>query len=337
MEAETTNLVKEKDEVANNVDNVPAPAKKDPTKSVDMYADVPNTAWDPAADLNAIWADIEALDLIRPIAELEAFGYTVIPPEKVNLPSGIPELLQAFLDVHERRTGHKVEIKAGNTGEDKPITIEWDLLVEDRLFEQLPLTPVIHTMARYACGKNVVLSEISGLLKNQDKRRTHSLHTDQVGTPPPLPPYAQVLNITIPLTDYTLENGATSVVPCSHRFGRMPLSYEADFLAEKPTVPAKPIVAPAGSLIIWHGTTWHGSYPRKAEGVRANLFLVFCRSYMRPIRDYRRWTPQEIIDRNPPEFAKLIGMKTLYPTDPDRQTNIQDLLNAVNAGEGQWA
>ena len=34
-----------------------------------------------------IWAEIERLELLRNIAELETFGYTVVPPEKVALHS----------------------------------------------------------------------------------------------------------------------------------------------------------------------------------------------------------------------------------------------------------
>jgi ectoine hydroxylase-related dioxygenase (phytanoyl-CoA dioxygenase family) len=184
----------------------------------------------------------------------------------------------------------------------------------------------------------VVLSEINCSIKNRDNRRTHSLHTDQVGTPPPLPNYAQMVNITWALTDYTKENGATSLVPCSHRFGRMPLAYEADFL-DNPTVPAIPAEAKAGSLIIWHGATWHGAYPRTNPGVRANLWMVFTRSYMRPIRDFRSEVTPEMLARNPPEFANLMGMHCIYPQNPKlmKEGGLKGLMQAVNAGEGQWS
>jgi ectoine hydroxylase-related dioxygenase (phytanoyl-CoA dioxygenase family) len=307
-------------------------------KPHDMYFDTPNKEWSPSGDLEEIWRDIKALDLVENVAEFEAFGYTVVPPEKVAPPEFHAKLLQSVLDVHERRTGHKVDIHSGASGLDQPLTMTWNLMPEDQIFEQVPLIPAVYAMARYACGKSVVLSEINCSIKNQDTRRTHSLHTDQVGTPPPLPNYAQMLNVTWALTDYSEELGATSIVPCSHRFGRMPLAYEADFLADHPTVKAIPVKAKAGSLIIWHGATWHGSYPRSAPGVRVNAWAVFTRSYMRPIRDFRSECTPEMLARNPPEFAGLMGMNCMYPMDMKQLgRGLKSLLGSVNAGEGQWS
>jgi hypothetical protein len=303
----------------------------------DSYHDIASGAFDPGAELQQIWKDIKALDLIENVAELEAFGYTVVPPAKVAPPEFSARLRQSVLDVHERRTGHKVDLNSGSNGLDMPLSMSWNLLPEGRVFEEMLLNPTVCAMARYACGANVVLSELNGSIKNQDARRTHSLHIDTVGTPPPMPSYAQVLNVTWALTDYSRDLGATSIVPCSHRFGRMPLPYEADFLSNNAPVTAVPIDAKAGSLVIWHGAAWHGAYPRSAPGVRVNAWAVFTRSYMRPIRDFRRECPPEILARNPPEFAQLLGMDALYPTDPGRQLSAKAMMQAVNAGQGQWA
>jgi ectoine hydroxylase-related dioxygenase (phytanoyl-CoA dioxygenase family) len=306
----------------------------------DPYADVPNKSWDPSADLDEIWRDIKACDLTENVAEYEAYGYTVVPPEKVAPPEFHAKVLEAVLGVHERRTGHKVDLN-GNSGIDSPLTQTNDIMREDPIFEKLPLIPAVYAMARYACGRSVVLSEINCSVKNQDPRRTHSLHVDQIGTPPPNPPYAQMLNVTWTLTDYSKELGTTAMVPCSHRFGRMPLSYEADFLAENPAVRAVPVESKAGSLIIWHGALWHGAYPRSAPGVRVNTVLPFTRWYMRPQRDFRRECPPEVLARNPPEFAQLMGMDCIYPVDEQvlnrARADKSALMRSVNSGEGQWA
>ena len=42
--------------------------------------------------------------------------------------------------------------------------------------------------------------------------------------------------------------------------------------------------------MVWHGNTWHGSFPRTTPGVRVNLATYFCRQYM---------APQEIYADNP--------------------------------------
>ena len=217
------------------------------------------------------------------------------------------------------------------------MSASFGLIGRNRVFEEAVLNPAVYTMARYLCGKSVVLSDLIGMLKNQDPRPTHLLHTDQHGPPPPLPPYAQVCNVTWALTEYTPDNGPVAIVPGSHRFGRIPFPHEANFLNEKARIKAIPVEAPAGSLIVWHGNTWHGSFPRTSAGLRLNLIFVFCRGYMRPIHDYSKELSQEIIDRNPPEFADLVGMRNPYPFDGSTFPPGEHIERFVRSGQNPWA
>jgi ectoine hydroxylase-related dioxygenase (phytanoyl-CoA dioxygenase family) len=296
--------------------------------------------WDSVPDLNAIYADVRANDLERAIAEFDAFGFTVIPPDKVA-PAGFAERLKrAILDVHERRTGYHIgdnELANGTLEGDKPIATHWSLLGEDPVFEETVMNPVIYTLARYFCGKSVLLSDAIALIKRRDPTPTHMLHIDQAGTPPPLPPYQQVLNVTWALTDYTRDNGPVAIVPGSHRYGRMPMPYEEDFLKDGAPVKAYPIECEAGSLIVWGGTTWHGSFPRTSPGLRVNLIMAFCRCYMKQVRDFRNEIPTDIVERNSPEFANLIGMNALYPIDKVKGTTLKDREAFTGAGRNPWA
>ncbi|HEX2040791.1 MAG TPA: phytanoyl-CoA dioxygenase family protein [Acidimicrobiales bacterium] len=294
--------------------------------------------WEGTADLNEVYRDVVKNELQENIAELDAYGFTVVPPEKVAPPEFQARLVRALLDAHERTTGVHIEDPADAVnGTDAIVSTHWNLLLEDRVFEEALLNPAVYTLARYLCGRSVVLSDLLGMLKNQDPRPTHTLHTDQHGTPPPLPPYAQVCNVTWALTEYTAENGPVAIVPGSHRFGRVPMAYEAKFLAENAPVKAIPVEAPAGSLIVWHGNTWHGSFPRKSPGLRLNLIFLFARSYMKTIRDFRRDTPQELLDRNPPEFADLLGVNHPYPFDGDTFPDADKVKRFVRSGENPWA
>lgn len=294
--------------------------------------------WESTSDLNDIYRDAVKHGLVENIAELEAFGFTVIPPDKVAPADFSERLRDAVIANHERRTGHLIrDIETGATGESKAISASWGLLFEDRIFEEALLNPAVYAMARYMCGKSVQLSDLMALIKNRDDRPTHTLHLDQLGVPPPLAPYPQVGNVTWALTDYTPENGPVAIVPGSHRFGRPPTDYEENFLAEDAPVKAIPVEAPAGSLIVWGGTTWHASYPRKAPGVRINLIFGFCRAYMRPIQDFRRMCPQESIDRNPPEFANLLGINHPYPYEGAEMPAYENIAAFRRSGRSPWA
>ncbi len=288
--------------------------------------------WETTPELNEIYADVRANNLEQCVAELDAFGFTVIPPDRVAPPEFHARLRDAILAVHERRTG-----ATGVPGE-RPLSTHWSLLGEDTVFEEAVMNPTVFAMARYLCGKSVLLSDAIGLVKRADPMPTHMLHIDQAATPPPLPQYLQLVNITWALTDYTRDNGAVAIVPGSHRFGRMPLPYEENFLANDAPVRAAAIEAEAGSLIIWGGTTWHASFPRTAPGLRVNLILTFCRSYMKQVRDFRREIPKEILARNGPEFAKLLGMDALYPIDPKGGgLNPAKVAAFLGAGRNPWA
>jgi ectoine hydroxylase-related dioxygenase (phytanoyl-CoA dioxygenase family) len=273
--------------------------------------------WETTKDLNPIYRAIREFDLEQNVAEHDAFGFTVVPAKKVAPAAFQRRLLEATLKLHARRTGDQIAVDtvdttATITGK-SPVAGHIAFIGEDRAFEEMLLNPVVLALARYFLGKSVLLSDVTALVKRTGPEVTHILHHDQSATPPPLPQYAQTLNVTWILTDYTKEKGALSIVPGSHRFGKMPERYEENFLAENALVPGYPVECEAGSLIIWGGTTWHGSFPRSAPGVRVTQIMTFCRPYMKSIHDYRDEIEKEVLDRNPPEFARLLGLRELFP------------------------
>ena len=53
----------------------------------------------------------------------------------------------------------------------------------------------------------------------------------------------------------------------------------------------------------------------------------------------RRYTsPREILDRHPPEFARLVGVNSLYPLDGlDRKALAENNRYMIAAGYNPWA
>ena len=48
-----------------------------------------------------------------------------------------------------------------------------------------------------------------------------------------------------------------------------------------------PVQAPAGSLAMWPGFTWHGAIARSEPGLRISLVLVWARAFMKQVNQWR--------------------------------------------------
>ncbi len=195
--------------------------------SLEQYKDSP--------EYRKIHEQIQTLGLIEHVSHLDEYGYTVIPPDLVAPEAFQKRLLGATLAVHERRSGQQIrldDVASTKLGQDTPLNGHWAILTEDPVFQEAIMNPTVVAMAKYLCGNSVLLSDLLCVLKQQDERITHPLHTDQHGTPPPLPPYSQVANVTWALTEYKKGNGPLAIVPKSHLKSRYPSPDESNFLRE---------------------------------------------------------------------------------------------------------
>ena len=273
----------------------------------------------PAAD--AAVSEITRYGLERNVVELDAYGFTVIPPEKTGAAPGFVERLRdAILRTHGARNDDPIddyrtaELKTG-------LRNSWWLLEEDEAFVEAVLNPAALAIARWMCGQSAVMTGATWLLKGSnkvpglgkgDQTDPLLLHNDAQGVPPPMSQYAHFCNTSWVLSDYSKEeDGPTVYVPGSHLFGRAPFAHEQDFTREDSPYRVVPLSAREGSLAVWHGATWHGALPRTTPGLRVTLVMAWMRSYMKPIQDWRE-SDADFLDRHP-ELARLLGLEHLYP------------------------
>ena len=69
------------------------------------------------------------------------------------------------------------------------------------------------------------------------------------------------------------------------------------------------------SVIAWHGNTWHGAFPKKTDGLRLNVTTYMCHRRVKTQEHYKRGVTEEMLDRNPPEFARLVGQDDMMGWD----------------------
>jgi ectoine hydroxylase-related dioxygenase (phytanoyl-CoA dioxygenase family) len=266
--------------------------------------------WRATRDLNPLYQQIRDLGLESNIAELDAFGFTVI--ENALSPALVASLRDAVLETAEEHFDRPLDVEAeeGHRG----YKLAPFLLYRNPIFEAAVLNEKPLALITYLLGRSCLLSSLTSHVKGPGGPGL-LLHSDTAnGMPAPFSPYSHVANCNYALTDYTEEGGALAMVPGSHRNFRQPPRDQIQLDGETRNPDAVAIEVPAGSAVIWHGNTWHGSFPRKIPGLRINLSMYFCRQYMAPQEDYKHRVPNELLARHGADsrLATLLGLKTTY-------------------------
>jgi hypothetical protein len=274
--------------------------------------------WRATRELNQTYREIRDLGLESNLAELEAFGFTVI--EDALPPALTKELKAAILRIASESVGRELD-EDGET-EYRGMEFQPYLLFRDPVFKRSVLNPGPLALVTYLLGQHCVLSSLGCHLKGPGGSGL-PLHSDTAnGMPSPFPGPSQVANCNYALTDYTEANGSLAIVPGSHRAGRQPTKWERSLEGEHRNPDVIAVEVPAGAAIIWHGATWHGSFPRQHPGLRINLSNYFCRPYLMPQEEYPSRIPDGFLDGEDERLARLLGRDLAYgwheegPTKP---------------------
>jgi ectoine hydroxylase-related dioxygenase (phytanoyl-CoA dioxygenase family) len=267
--------------------------------------------WKSMAGMDETYRQARALGIETNLAELEAFGFTIIEPEKNGAAPDFAERLYAkVMEIARQEDALAVELNKHADAEKPAYGRQlFHLLERDPIFIESIMNPVVRTMASYLMGMSYRLYSMVAFVKEGQARST-GMHSDSVGVPAPLPHYGTVCNVSWILTDYTPENGTLGMVPGSHRYCRHPTEFEQPKFMGGPMDDdmVAPIVAKPGSLAVFTGNTWHCTYPKTSAGVRAHIATAFCRNYVNPAESYDD-LPDAAVEPHGPEFARLIGRK----------------------------
>ena len=100
-----------------------------------------------------------------------------------------------------------------------------------------------------------------------------TLHTDDGFYRVPRPRAAIGVSAIWAIDDFTAENGATQIIPGSHRWG-------AEQPAEDdPTI--MPVEMPAGSVVVFQGTLWHRGGANTTDRARLAITPQYCEPWAR--------------------------------------------------------
>lgn len=130
------------------------------------------------------------------------------------------------------------------------------------------------------------------------------LHRDEDVYPIPRPHPPVVLNTMWALCDFTVANGATRLIPGSHRWApdRRP--------EESETVAAE---MPAGSVLFYLGGLWHGGGANTTGNPRPGVILEFAAAWLRPQETNLLAVPPAIARGLPERLQELVGYNVFPP------------------------
>jgi ectoine hydroxylase-related dioxygenase (phytanoyl-CoA dioxygenase family) len=123
-----------------------------------------------------------------------------------------------------------------------------------------------------------------------------ALHTE--GGPVTDPAQFQVCNSVWLLDDFTADNGATRVVPGSHRSGKLPRDVMTDVRAAHPDEVL--LLAPAGTVVVFNSHLWHGGTLNNSPRPRRALHSYFTRRANGQQLDQKKYVRPETLARLTP-------------------------------------
>lgn len=178
----------------------------------------------------------------------------------------------------------------------------WNLVNKDPLFAEVIQLPAVLALHEYLLGTDCILSSFTVNLIGPGSP-AGALHIDYPLSklPPPLPAFALCANSIYLLDDFTRENGATWVIPGSHKRGYGPS--EGVAYADMIQLRGK-----KGDVVIIDGRIWHGSGANQTTDNRVALLGFFCRAFMKPQQDHLHLVAPAIIEQGTPTLQRLLGL-----------------------------
>lgn len=173
------------------------------------------------------------------------------------------------------------------------------------LLEALPCLPLIQ---RYLGSDKIVLNAFGGVSNRSDRGAYEHAKLVHRDTRSHHPGFRQLLWLFVLLDDFTVDNGGTFMMPGSWTRPERPS--DAEFYAE-----AGQVVAPAGSIALMDGRTWHAAGQNRTPHLRRLLTIAFSRPFIKPQLDYCRAFGPERIAGMSERLKQLLGHYARVPAN----------------------
>jgi ectoine hydroxylase-related dioxygenase (phytanoyl-CoA dioxygenase family) len=171
------------------------------------------------------------------------------------------------------------------------------LFAKTRVFDDQAIDPLVMGVCTKVLGPGFQLSAPVGISIGPGEK-AQVLHTDDGVYPFPRPHRELVVNTMWALDDFTEDNGATHVVPGSHRW--------TDRRPDKETTTVRATM-PAGSVMFFVGSVFHGGGANDTDRRRLGVILEYCAGFVRPQENHVLGVPKQIVRNLDSALQELLG------------------------------
>ena len=219
-------------------------------------------------------------------------GYTIL--EDVIEPARVEALLGDLRSLEERFAVQP----ADNSFEGSRTIRIYNLLAFGKLYEEVPVHEHVLPIVERVLDPGCLVSSLSSI-SILPGETAQPIHADDQLIPVPKPHVPTVCNSMWALTDFTEANGATRVIPGSHLADTSP-----DYGSPYDSVAAE---MPRGSVLVWHGSLWHGGGANTTDERRVGVAMNYCAGWIRQQENQQLGIPREIAAGFSPRLRKLCG------------------------------
>ena len=174
----------------------------------------------------------------------------------------------------------------------------YNLLAHGKLWEAIPVHARVLPIDEGVLDEGCLVSSLSSIAIHPGET-AQPVHADDQLLPLPKPHVATVCNTMWALTDFTESNGATRIISGSHERDHSPA-----YGSEHASIPAE---MRRGSVLVWHGSLWHGGGANRSDAVRVGIAMNYCAGWVRQQENQQLGIPREIARGFSPRLRELVG------------------------------
>ena len=225
-------------------------------------------------------------------AEIAERGWTVIEDAiEMSLVDGLAEDLGRL----EKDLGIQ---PAANSFEGHKTLRVYNLLARGDIWWEVPVHPAVLPVVERVLDPGCLVSSLSSI-DILPGETAQPIHSDDQLIPIPKPHPPTVCNTMWALTDFTEANGATRVISGTHLADSSP-EYGRPYDSE-------PAVMKRGSVLVWHGSLWHGGGANNTSEPRIGIAMNYCAGYIRQQENQQLGIAPGDVARMPGRLQELVG------------------------------